>query len=91
MTVRWRSLPLDRPEKLNALDYEMIGQLTDALERAEVDHETRAIILTGTGQRAFSAGADIADLTHSIQGGVDQALRDIVCRGQALTRRLELG
>lgn len=82
-------ITIDRPEKLNALNYDMIDQLMVTLAHAEEDHAIRAIILTGAGQRAFSAGADIRDLTVSIQGGVDQALRDIVGRGQALTRRIE--
>src|SRR6185436_18563021 len=41
------------------------------------------------GQRAFSAGADIAEFTLSIQRGANTAIRDFVRRGQGLTARLE--
>ena len=52
---------LDRPEVLNALDFELIRQLTEALER--LDREgARAIVITGAGEKAFAAGADIREL-----------------------------
>jgi len=80
---------LDREEKLNALDYETIDALRSTLDRLEADDAVRAVILTGTGHRAFSAGADIPALAGSIAGGVAQALREVVRRGQGLTRRIE--
>ncbi len=49
----------------------------------------RAVILTGAGQRAFSAGADIPSLAGSIAGGPERALREFVRRGHTLTRRIE--
>ncbi len=49
----------------------------------------RAVILTGAGDRAFSAGADIAEFAGSIEAGLEPALRDFVRRGQGLTRRIE--
>jgi enoyl-CoA hydratase len=52
-------LTLARPEKLNALTPEMIGALETAVEAIEADHEVRAVILTGEGERAFCVGADI--------------------------------
>ncbi|MGC0419423.1 crotonase/enoyl-CoA hydratase family protein [Embleya sp. AB8] len=83
------TLTIDRPKKLNALDYATIDALTAALDAVEADDTQRAVILTGAGERAFSAGADIGDLAGSIAGGVDRALREIVGRGQGLTRRIE--
>ncbi|MFF4779010.1 crotonase/enoyl-CoA hydratase family protein [Microtetraspora fusca] len=83
------TITIDRPEKLNALNYATIDALMNVLDRVEADEETRAVILTGSGRRAFSAGADIGDLAASIAGGVDQALREVVRRGQGLTRRIE--
>src|SRR5438067_8275689 len=53
------TITLNRPEKLNAIDPEMLALLEKTcacLERAE---EVRAVLLTGTGERAFSVGADI--------------------------------
>ncbi|PRX50935.1 enoyl-CoA hydratase/carnithine racemase [Prauserella shujinwangii] len=80
---------IDRPEKLNALDYATIDRLRRVLDQCEADPGTRAVILTGAGDRAFSAGADLTDLAGSIRGGADRALREVVARGQGLTRRIE--
>lgn len=52
---------LNRPEKLNAITYEMLGLIDDALANAASDDDVRAIVLTGTG-RAFSAGTDLQEL-----------------------------
>jgi enoyl-CoA hydratase len=82
-------LTLNRPDKLNALNYPMIDALMSALDRIERDSETRAVILTGAGDRAFSAGADIPGFAPSVAAGVDVALRDFVRRGQTLTSRIE--
>ena len=54
---------LDRPEVLNALDFELIRQLTDALETLDRGEGCRAIVITGAGEKAFAAGADIRELT----------------------------
>jgi enoyl-CoA hydratase/carnithine racemase len=54
---------LDRPEKMNALTPEMICRLADAWETIEADPLVRVAILTSTGDRAFSAGADLGRLT----------------------------
>ena len=54
---------LDRPEVLNALDFELIAELTDSLEALDRDDACRAIVLTGT-ERAFAAGADIRELAR---------------------------
>jgi enoyl-CoA hydratase len=53
---------LDRPEVLNALNFALIAELTDALEALDRDPACRAIVITGAGDRAFAAGADIKEL-----------------------------
>jgi enoyl-CoA hydratase/carnithine racemase len=53
------TITLDRPEKLNALTRTMLGELLEALERADADDAVRAVIVTGAG-RAFCAGADLS-------------------------------
>ena len=80
---------LNRPEKLNALNYELIDRLQAMLDDLEADGETRAIVLTGAGDRAFSAGADIAGFAASVAAGPEVALREFVRRGQGLTARIE--
>lgn len=82
------TLTLNRPEKLNALNYETNDLLLSHLDRIERDDTLRAVILTGAG-RAFSAGGDIPEFAASIRAGVADATRDFVRRGQALTARIE--
>lgn len=82
-------ITLNRPEKLNALDYALIDRLMGILDLVEADDDARAIVLTGAGERAFSAGADIAGFAPSVRRGQAVALREFVRRGQGLTRRIE--
>ncbi len=82
-------LTLNRPQKLNALNYEMIDRLMALLDEIEVAAELRAVILTGAGARSFSVGADIPEFAASVQRGPLAAVRDFVRRGQAMTARLE--
>jgi enoyl-CoA hydratase len=80
---------LNRPEKLNALNYDLIDRLLALFDRLEEDDGVRAVVLTGAGDRAFSAGADIACFAQSVKRGPAAALREFVRRGQALTGRIE--
>ncbi|CAO3441119.1 crotonase/enoyl-CoA hydratase family protein [Azospirillum endophyticum] len=82
------TLTLNRPEKLNALNYETIDALLAALDGIEDDGRVRGVILTGTG-RAFSAGGDIPEFSRSVARSPEAALRDFVARGQRLTARIE--
>ena len=58
-------ITMDRPEKLNALSYELACELDEELTRIEKDDDVRAVILTGAGPRAFSAGGDIMQMVKS--------------------------
>ena len=82
-------LTLNRPEKLNALDYPLIDRLMAALDAVEEDDAIRAVVLTGAGERAFSSGADIACFAPSARRGQAAALREFVRRGQRMTARIE--
>ncbi len=53
---------MDRSEVLNALDFALIAALTEALEALDRNPDCRAIVITGAGDRAFAAGADIPEL-----------------------------
>ena len=79
------SLTIDRPKKLNALNAETLLELDAAFSRFGADESVRAVIVTGTGDRAFVAGADISELARETGAtGHRTALR-----GQALFRRIE--
>jgi enoyl-CoA hydratase len=54
---------LRRPEVLNAIDFELLAELTDSLEALDRDPNCRCIVITGSGDRAFAAGADIKELS----------------------------
>src|SRR3954447_21288255 len=56
---------LDRPEVLNALDYATLGELVDALESLDSNESVRCVVITGAGDRAFAAGADIKEMAEA--------------------------
>jgi enoyl-CoA hydratase len=59
-------ITLNRPEKLNALNGAVLEGLHAAIDRATADDEVRVVVLTGAGERAFSAGYDLsAEAAHS--------------------------
>lgn len=77
-------LSVNRPDKLNALDDAVIGELGEAIDEIGSRADVGGVILTGTG-RAFVAGADIAQLSR--QGPLDGKERAL--RGQRIFGRFE--
>ncbi|MEO8253379.1 MAG: enoyl-CoA hydratase-related protein [Flavobacterium sp.] len=68
------TITINRPEKLNALNRITIEELHHAFFQLQLDQEIRAIILTGSGEKAFVAGADIAEFANfSIDEGIQLA------------------
>ena len=57
-------ITVNRPDKLNALNKNTIREIGEALKAAELDNEVRVIILTGSGTKAFVAGADISEFSN---------------------------
>ncbi|HYL80116.1 MAG TPA: enoyl-CoA hydratase-related protein [Candidatus Acidoferrum sp.] len=76
---------INRPDKLNALNDQVMAELADAAERIATDPGIKGAILTGSGPKSFVAGADISDLAK--QGPFDGKARAM--RGQGVLRRLE--
>jgi enoyl-CoA hydratase len=76
---------VNRPEKLNALSSAVIGDLAEAFARVASDSGIRAVILTGAGEKAFVAGADIAELAALSA----YEARGFALRGQTVFRALE--
>lgn len=58
------TITINRPEKLNALNSETIKELHDCLKKLEDNDMVRTIIITGSGEKAFVAGADISEFAH---------------------------
>ncbi|QYA24962.1 enoyl-CoA hydratase [Gramella sp. MT6] len=55
------TITINRPKKLNALNRETIQELHEALKEAKTDDEVKVVIITGSGEKAFVAGADISE------------------------------
>lgn len=80
-----RVIAVNRPDKLNALNQATLGELQQAFDEAAADEAVRVVVLTGSGPKAFVAGADIAQMSglSPVQG------RDFSRKGQQLMRRIE--
>lgn len=76
-------LTLNRPERRNAIDHQMIRELGAALDELEAEHEAKAVIITGAGDKAFAAGADIKELKERNHQAALQRINS------ALFRRIE--
>ncbi len=57
------TITFNRPKALNALNAPLVRDLSDAIKKVSEDEEIRCLILTGSGDKAFVAGADIVELT----------------------------
>ena len=79
------TLTINRPKVLNALNIATISELDDAFAAFARDEETRAIVVTGSGEKAFVAGADINELAAQ----TPDSARALAARGQAVFARIE--
>ncbi len=59
---------MNRPEKLNAMNSALVNQLEQAVHELDVDDDVGAIVITGAGARAFSAGGDMAEQVAALDG-----------------------
>jgi len=79
------TITINRPDKLNALNKTVMSELDQAMDQVYNDSEIRSVIITGAGQKAFVAGADISEfLGLKLAQGMDLAKR-----GQAIFLRIE--
>lgn len=78
-------LTVNRPKALNALNAETLSDFANALSEIEQNEDIRVVILTGSGDKAFVAGADISYM----QGLTPLEARLFAVRGQQLMQRLE--
>jgi len=79
------TITLNRPEALNAFSKEVVTEVLEALEDARRDENVRVVVLTGAGEKAFSAGADI----KAMIGMTALRARDLSLMGEKLCCTLE--
>jgi enoyl-CoA hydratase len=80
------TVTLNRPDKLNALNAVTLDELESAFREIAASQSARAVIVTGAGEKAFVAGADIGELAQQTPISGKATAR----RGQTLFRRIEL-
>ena len=83
----WLEVVIDRPKALNALNAATLGELDEAITLLESRADLRGMILSGGGEKAFVAGADITELTGLGPAEASSYAR----RGQVIFSRIERG
>ena len=78
-------ITINRPGALNALNPEVLKALENALEKAERDEKVKVILITGSGEKAFVAGADIAEMSKMSP----REAREFSKLGQKVFRKIE--
>jgi enoyl-CoA hydratase len=78
-------ITVNRPDKLNALNATVIGELGEAVDQVRRMPEARAAIITGAGPKAFVAGADIGEFQSLRAGGA----RNLSAKGSGIFRSIE--
>ncbi|GAB6880394.1 3-hydroxyacyl-CoA dehydrogenase/enoyl-CoA hydratase family protein [Halorubrum gandharaense] len=80
-------IEIDRPHRMNTISEELLDELSTAIDQLDADEEVRSILLTGAGDRAFSAGADVQSMAA---GGADPLNAvDLSRKGQETFGKLE--
>jgi enoyl-CoA hydratase len=79
------TLTIHRPDKLNALNAATLSEMEQAFEHCRTTSDVRALVITGSGEKAFVAGADIKELSTM----TPLSAKDLAYRGQRILARLE--
>jgi len=82
-------ITVNRPKAMNALNADTVEELSHALQEAKKDTSVRVIILTGSGEKAFIAGADINEIKTSFEKGAMAARDEFSLPGQGLVTNIE--
>lgn len=89
-------ITIDRPERLNALSFQVMGELEEAFGTARADDAVRVVVLTGAGEKAFCAGADLGGIgsnqgpaaMHEARGRVAGLFRQLWALGKPTIARV---
>ncbi len=91
-----RTITINRPSKLNALNHETISELQVAFDQAREDGSVRVVVLAGSGEKAFVAGADITELSalsavdaHRFSRAGQRMMRTIELLGKPVIARIQ--
>jgi enoyl-CoA hydratase len=79
------NITINRPQKYNALNTAVVSKMRELFKQAEQDSTVRAVVLSGAGEKAFAAGADITEF----QGKNSEAVRPLAENGQELCKYME--
>lgn len=82
----WALVTIQRPKAMNALNRETLAELAQAINWVEQEESVRVLIITGAGDKAFVAGADIGELKELSSAAVAE---ELAVKGQALFTRIE--
>ena len=77
------TLTINRPDKMNTLNQAVLTELAQAIEQLEKDQAVKGVILTGAGEKAFVAGADISEF----KGADVNSAMEMASKGQAIVWR----
>lgn len=78
-------LTIDRPDKMNALNSRVLYELDEAVDQIEVHSDIKGVIITGTGEKAFVAGADIKELSTLDE----ESGKEVSQKGQDIFQKIE--
>lgn len=84
---RVATITINRPDKMNALNHQTLTELGHALDDVAQDDAVGALVITGSGDKAFVAGADISELLEV--AGNDQGAAELAGFGQSVFRKLD--
>lgn len=90
------TITINRPDRRNAMSWSVVGQLRDRFAQAKADGNVRVVVLTGAGDRAFCAGADLDTMAagagmlelHDGRGGLAQLFLDMYALGKPTIARV---
>ena len=80
---------INRPKVMNALNADTVKELNHALKEAKSDNSIRVVIVTGSGEKAFIAGADVNEIKASFLKGAMAAREEFSLPGQGLATTIE--
>jgi enoyl-CoA hydratase/carnithine racemase len=90
------TLTINRPERRNALSWEVVGQLRTEVDRARLDPAVKVVVLTGAGDKAFCAGADLGGMAegasflelHEERGAMAELFQELWALGKPTIARV---